>query len=287
MAPALYFSRAPVPSGEGPLWHHIGIYAFRRAALARFVALPESPLERRESAGTVARAGGGHAHRLRAGGPCAVRRGHARRPRARPARTRSGNSEHCMTAVHRLPGPARRLFRPGLPHRLSAAGARCPARASRRPSRRCARARPGSPCCRARTAWPAGCRTSTLLPGSGLFVVGEHFQRVEHCLLAPKGAAIGGAEAGAFARRGAGPGAAAARELGCSRWCRPTPRARPSWWRQWDNPEDCAIASSLAAEIFGLDDAAAQRRGRGAQHHALLHRRRAAAADPPRRTRPG
>lgn len=46
---ALYFSRVPIPSGEGPLWHHIGIYAYRRAALARFVSLPESPLERRES----------------------------------------------------------------------------------------------------------------------------------------------------------------------------------------------------------------------------------------------
>jgi 3-deoxy-manno-octulosonate cytidylyltransferase (CMP-KDO synthetase) len=48
VAPALYFSRAPIPWGEGPRWHHIGIYAYRRAALARFVALPESPLERRE-----------------------------------------------------------------------------------------------------------------------------------------------------------------------------------------------------------------------------------------------
>ncbi len=48
VSPALYFSRAAIPAGEGPLWHHIGIYAFRRAALARFVALPESPLERRE-----------------------------------------------------------------------------------------------------------------------------------------------------------------------------------------------------------------------------------------------
>ena len=46
---ALYFSRAAIPSGPGPLWHHIGIYAYRRAALARFVSLPESPLERRES----------------------------------------------------------------------------------------------------------------------------------------------------------------------------------------------------------------------------------------------
>jgi len=46
---ALYFSRAPIPAGDGPRWHHIGIYAYRRNALARFVSLPESPLERRES----------------------------------------------------------------------------------------------------------------------------------------------------------------------------------------------------------------------------------------------
>ena len=45
---ALYFTRTAAPSGEGPLWHHIGLYAYRRGALARFVALPPSPLERRE-----------------------------------------------------------------------------------------------------------------------------------------------------------------------------------------------------------------------------------------------
>jgi 3-deoxy-manno-octulosonate cytidylyltransferase (CMP-KDO synthetase) len=45
---ALYFTRATAPSGEGPLYHHIGLYAFRRAALARYVALPPSPLEIRE-----------------------------------------------------------------------------------------------------------------------------------------------------------------------------------------------------------------------------------------------
>jgi 3-deoxy-manno-octulosonate cytidylyltransferase (CMP-KDO synthetase) len=45
---ALYFTRATAPSGEGPLYHHIGLYAYRRAALRRFVNLPPSPLERRE-----------------------------------------------------------------------------------------------------------------------------------------------------------------------------------------------------------------------------------------------
>src|SRR5581483_6817469 len=45
---ALYFTRATAPHGDGPLYHHIGLYAYRRAALERFVKLPPSPLERRE-----------------------------------------------------------------------------------------------------------------------------------------------------------------------------------------------------------------------------------------------
>ena len=45
---ALYFTRATAPTGDGPLYHHIGLYAYRRAALAKFVALPPSPLEKRE-----------------------------------------------------------------------------------------------------------------------------------------------------------------------------------------------------------------------------------------------
>ena len=45
---ALYFTRATAPWGEGPLYHHIGLYAYRRAALERFVSMPPSPLERRE-----------------------------------------------------------------------------------------------------------------------------------------------------------------------------------------------------------------------------------------------
>ncbi len=45
---ALYFSRTPVPSGPGPLYHHIGLYAFRRPALERFVKMPRGVLERQE-----------------------------------------------------------------------------------------------------------------------------------------------------------------------------------------------------------------------------------------------
>jgi len=49
VARALYFSRLPVPYGGGAHYHHIGLYAYRRAALERFVQLPPSPLEKRES----------------------------------------------------------------------------------------------------------------------------------------------------------------------------------------------------------------------------------------------
>ena len=45
---ALCFTRATAPYGEGPLYHHIGIYAYRRPALERFVSLKPSPLELRE-----------------------------------------------------------------------------------------------------------------------------------------------------------------------------------------------------------------------------------------------
>jgi 3-deoxy-manno-octulosonate cytidylyltransferase (CMP-KDO synthetase) len=45
---ALYFSRARAPSGDGPLYHHVGIYAFQRDVLDRFVKLPPSALEKRE-----------------------------------------------------------------------------------------------------------------------------------------------------------------------------------------------------------------------------------------------
>jgi 3-deoxy-manno-octulosonate cytidylyltransferase (CMP-KDO synthetase) len=45
---ALYFTRATAPYGEGPRYHHIGLYAYRRQALERFINLPPSALERQE-----------------------------------------------------------------------------------------------------------------------------------------------------------------------------------------------------------------------------------------------
>ena len=45
---ALYFTRATAPHGEGPRYHHIGLYAYRRPALERFVGLAPSALEQQE-----------------------------------------------------------------------------------------------------------------------------------------------------------------------------------------------------------------------------------------------
>ena len=130
VSPALYFSRAAIPSGEGPLWHHIGVYAYRRAALARFVALPESPLERREKPRAVARARGGNADRLRARRASPVRGRHAAPISNAPAqswpeapRSDDPTRDHPHDLV---PGPPRRLLGPRLPHRLSRPGRTLP-----------------------------------------------------------------------------------------------------------------------------------------------------------------
>lgn len=45
---ALYFTRAAAPTGDGPMYHHIGLYTYKRHALERFVKLPISPLEQQE-----------------------------------------------------------------------------------------------------------------------------------------------------------------------------------------------------------------------------------------------
>lgn len=63
---ALYFSRAPVPHGAKTLWHHLGIYAFRRKALEKFVALPPAPLEQSEKLEQLRAI----AHGLRIGAHC-------------------------------------------------------------------------------------------------------------------------------------------------------------------------------------------------------------------------
>ena len=92
-----------------------------------------------------------------------------------------------------------------------------------------------------------------LLPGSGLSIVGEHFLRVEHCLMAPRGATLAGlrrvhshAVALGQVRRIVG-------ELGLLPIVQADTAGSAQLVAEWGRPEDAAVASALAAEIHGLE----------------------------------
>ncbi len=92
-----------------------------------------------------------------------------------------------------------------------------------------------------------------LLPESGLFVVGEHFQRVEHCLLAPRGARIEGLKRAHSHEVALGQVRQLLKELHLQPVVQADTAGAAEMVAQWNNPAECAIASSLAAELFGLD----------------------------------
>jgi prephenate dehydratase len=93
----------------------------------------------------------------------------------------------------------------------------------------------------------------SLLPESGLFVIGEVFQRVEHCLLGLKGAPISGLKRAHSHAVALGQVHNILRELNLKAIVEADTAGSAELVAQWGNPEDCAIASSLAAKIFGLD----------------------------------
>lgn len=92
-----------------------------------------------------------------------------------------------------------------------------------------------------------------LLPESGLAIVGEHFQRVEHCLLAPRGATLAGLKRVHSHAVALGQVRALLRELGLKAVVETDTAGAAQQVAAWNNPEDAAIASALAAEIHGLD----------------------------------
>ncbi len=92
-----------------------------------------------------------------------------------------------------------------------------------------------------------------LLPESGLHVIGEHFQRVEHCLLAPKGATLAGIK-----RIHSHPVALQQirkilKELDVQAVVEADTAGSAELVAQWNNPEEAAVASALAGELFGLE----------------------------------
>ena len=92
-----------------------------------------------------------------------------------------------------------------------------------------------------------------LLPGSGLFVVGEHFQRVEHCLLGIKGADIAGLKRAHSHTVALGQVRNLLKELHLTPVVEADTAGAAELVAQWNRPEEAAIASSLAAEIYGLE----------------------------------
>lgn len=124
---ALYFTRATAPYGDGPLYHHIGLYTYRRAALETFVSLPPSPLEKRERLEQLRALEAGmriDAEIVRSV-PLGVDTPHdlekARTILAsRPSNGQSHDLEH---KTHCLSGRIRREFRHGLPRHVPGHGA--------------------------------------------------------------------------------------------------------------------------------------------------------------------
>ena len=92
-----------------------------------------------------------------------------------------------------------------------------------------------------------------LLPESGLFVVGEHFQRVEHCLLAVKGASISDLKRAHSHTVALGQVRRILRELGLTPVVQADTAGAAELVAKWGRKEEAAIASSLAAEIHGLE----------------------------------
>ncbi len=92
-----------------------------------------------------------------------------------------------------------------------------------------------------------------LLPGSCLSIVGEHFQRVEHCLLAPRGASIAGLRRVHSHAVALGQVRSLIRELGLDAVVEADTAGSAQLVAEWNRTEDAAIASALAAETYGLD----------------------------------
>jgi prephenate dehydratase len=92
-----------------------------------------------------------------------------------------------------------------------------------------------------------------LLPASGLAIVGEHFQRVEHCLLAPRGATLAGLKRAHSHAVALGQVRKVLKELNLAAVIEADTAGAAEQVAGWNNVEDAAIASSLAAELFGLE----------------------------------
>ena len=93
----------------------------------------------------------------------------------------------------------------------------------------------------------------SLLPGSGLSIIGEHFQRVEHCLLGIRGATLAGVRRAHSHAVALGQVRNLLRELGLTAVVQADTAGSAQLVAEWGRPEEAAIASALAADIYGLE----------------------------------
>ena len=139
---ALYFTRARAPWGEGELLHHIGLYAYRRAALETFCRSSALGAGAARAARAIAGARSRHADRHRARRRRAARRRHARRIlRAREGAPGALEDEYDETPRSPIRASPARIRTSPAP-RISPTTSRCPARASRTRSPRSTTAPP-------------------------------------------------------------------------------------------------------------------------------------------------
>ena len=92
-----------------------------------------------------------------------------------------------------------------------------------------------------------------LLPDSGLFVIGEAFQRVEHCLMAARGATLATIKRAHSHPVALGQIRTLLKEMNLTAVVQADTAGAAELVAAWNNPEDCAIASSLAAELHSLE----------------------------------
>ncbi len=124
-----------------------------------------------------------------------------------------------------------------------------------------------------------------LLPESGLHIVGEHFQRVEHCLLAPRGASIATLRRAHSHAVALGQVRRLLKELGLAAVVEADTAGAAEQVAAWNDPAEAAIASALAAELFGLD--ILRRNVEDAPHNTTRFYIAARAATPHRPETPG
>ena len=268
-ARALYFSKAVVPWGDGPHYEHIGLYAYRREALERFVTLPQGVLERASGSNSCARwrkrdDDVGEPDRAGRMGvqvdtPADLERARRRSHEISFRHTGEGRNPPTAHLLRLSPFRARPAPIPISPAGMrSPRWRRCPAPSSRTPSRRCVTGRAAA---RDDPDRELGRRPGRRHPpsdaGFGPLIIGEHFEPVHHHLLALPGVTLAQIKSCAatsmrWARR-----ASSSARTGSPPRSRSTPPAPRPNSPKAATPTVAAIASDLAGEIYGLQSLAA------------------------------